>query len=117
MSAVRDRRAVQARPRLEPDPGSRDARRSIYLAAWIFVAPVLGFALAGRVLDLGAQGDWEVWKATLLGIVLTLPFCVGAFFGLRAVRRGYRNGWIGLVINGILALLAAGMPIREALIG
>ena len=117
MSAVRDRREVQTRPRLEPDPGSRDARRSLYFLAWIFVAPILGFALAGRVLDLGAQGDWEIWKATVLGLVLTAPFCVGAFFGLRAVRRGDRSGWVGLVINGILALLAVGMPLREALVG
>ena len=86
------------------------------LVAWILVAPVVGFALAGRVLDLGAEGDWEVWKATVLGLVLTVPFWVGVFFGLRAVHRGCRSGWIGLAANGIL-VLALGMPIREALVG
>ena len=81
------------------------------------MAPIVGFAIAGRVLDLGAEGDWEVWKATVLGIVLMIPFCVGAFFGLRAVREGHRGGWIGFVANGSLALLAILMPIREALVG
>jgi hypothetical protein len=76
----------------------------------------VGFVLAGdQAFDLGARGDWEVWKAAVIGGVLAIPFAVGAHFGLRAVLKRSASGWIGLVANTVLAVLAIGMPILEAL--
>ncbi|OFW75709.1 MAG: hypothetical protein A2Y55_02040 [Actinobacteria bacterium RBG_16_68_12] len=75
----------------------------------------MGFALAGRLLSLGAEEP--LWKAILLGVVLMTPFAVGAYFGLHAVRQGNRRGWIGLGANLLLALIAVVMPIREGLTG
>ena len=79
---------------------------------WVLVAPFVGFALAGRVLDLG-----EIWKAAVLGVVLMVPFVVGASFGLRSVRKGFRRGWVFLVANLVLAALAVGMPVSESVSG
>jgi hypothetical protein len=64
---------------------------------------------------LGAEGDWELWKAVILGATLTAPFAVGAYFGFRSVLKGFRGGWVGLVANLVLAALAFGMPVGEAL--
>lgn len=75
----------------------------------------VGFVLAGRIFDLGADGDWEPWKAALLGALLMTPFAVGAYFGLRSVLKGFRGGWVGLAANFALAALAIGMPIAESL--
>ena len=58
----------------------------------------MGFTLAGRVFHLGADGDWKLWKAALLGGLLMIPFAVGAALGVRAVR----GGWVGLVANTVL---------------
>lgn len=77
----------------------------------------MGFALAGRIFDLGAEADWEPWKAAVLGAVMMAPFAVGAYFGLRAVLKGCRGGWVGLAANVVLSFLAIGMPISEALTG
>jgi hypothetical protein len=96
-------------------PGTRDSRLSRRCLWWLAAAPVVGFALAGRVFDLGAEGDWELWKAAVLGALLMGPFAAGAGFGLRAIRRGCRGGWVGLAANSILAALAIGMPIAESL--
>jgi hypothetical protein len=82
---------------------------------WLPASPFVGFALAGRVLMLGAEGDWELWKAAILGTTLMAPFAVGAYFGLRSVLKGFRGGWVGLVVNLVLATLAFGMPLGEAL--
>ena len=77
----------------------------------------MGFALAGRVFHLGADGDWELWKAALLGGLLMIPFAVGAALGVRAVRDGFRGGWVGLVANTVLGALVIGMPIAESFTG
>ena len=61
-------------------PEARESRLSRYCPLWLLVAPFVGFALAGRVLILGANGeDWELWKAAVLGSVLIAPFAVGAY--------------------------------------
>jgi hypothetical protein len=106
-------------PRVAEDaPGRRDSRLSRYFLLWLALAPFVGFALAGRLFMLGAEGEsWELWKAASLGAVLMVPFAVGAYFGLRAVLKGYRGGWAGLVANFLLAALALGMPIMESLSG
>jgi hypothetical protein len=96
--------------------GARDARISLYFLLWVVAAPFVGFLLAGdRMLDLGVSGDWEVWKAAVIGGLLAIPFGLGAYFGLRAVMRRFSIGWVGLLANVGLALLAIGMPIFEAL--
>lgn len=100
-----------------PISGARDATLSLYFMGWIVVAPLVGFALAGRVFDLGASGDWELWKAAAIGTLLMVPFAIGAFFGIRAVARGCVRGWIGTIGNLVLAALAIGMPISEGLAG
>lgn len=65
---------------------------------------------------LGAEGeDWEPSKAAVLGAVLMAPFALGTCFGLRAVRKGYAGGWVGLTANIVLAVLALVMPISESL--
>jgi hypothetical protein len=81
----------------------------------VVAAPVVGFALAGRVFDLGAQGHWELWKAAILGALLLAPFALGAWLGVRSVRKGFLRGWIGIVGNLVLGALAIGMPISESL--
>jgi hypothetical protein len=101
----------------EQVPGARESKLSRFFLWWLPVAPFVGFALAGRVFDLGAEGDWEVWKAALLGALLMAPFAAGAFFGLRSVLKGCRGGWVGLAANLVLGALAIGMPIAESLMG
>jgi hypothetical protein len=100
-----------------PVPGAWDATLSLYFLSWISAAPVVGFVLAETIFDLGAAGNWELWKAAAIGALLMIPFAVGAFFGLRAVAKGCLRGWIGMVGNVILGALAIGMPISEALTG
>ena len=52
-------------------PGSRESRVSLYLLLWLIAAPFVGFVLAGdQVFDVGARGDWEVWKAAVIGGLL-----------------------------------------------
>jgi hypothetical protein len=48
-------------------PGARESKLSRYFLLWLPVAPFVGFTLAEAVFDLGADGDWELWKAALLG--------------------------------------------------
>ena len=103
-------------PRPEP-AGARESRLSRYFLFWILAAPSVGFALAGRVFRLGADGRWELWKAALLGVLMMAPFVVGAYFGFRSVRRGFRGGWAGLAANTVLAALAIGIPLSESLTG
>ena len=76
---------------------------------------MVGFALAGRVFTLGADGEWELWKATVLGALMMAPFAVGAYFGLRSILKGFVAGWVGLAANLVLGALAIGMPIAESL--
>jgi hypothetical protein len=64
---------------------------------------------------IGAEGDWEPWKAAILGATLMAPFAVGAYFGLRSVIKGFRGGWVGFLANLVLVALAFGMPVMEAL--
>lgn len=101
----------------EPRPGYREWKLSAFLLLWLLVAPFVGFVLAGRVFNLGAEGDWEVWKAAVLGALMMAPFAVGAYFGLRSVLKGFRRAWLPLVANLVLGAVAIGMPISEALTG
>jgi hypothetical protein len=118
MSDVRvETRAPIPSPPPEHRPGYREGMLSAYFLLWVLAAPFVGFALAGRVLDLGAEGDWEVWKAAVLGTLLMAPFAVGAYFGLRSVLKGFRRAWVYLAANLVLAALAVGMPISESLTG
>jgi hypothetical protein len=98
-----------------PQAGARESRIARYFLFWLLASPLLGFVLAGRVFDLGAQGDWEVWKAAVIGGLLAIPFLAGAYFGVRSVLKGFSGGWIGLVGNVALSLLAIVMPVFEAL--
>lgn len=116
MSTTRVRSDVQMAPS-PPRPGARESRIARYFLLWLLVAPIVGFGLAGRVFDLGAQGDWEVWKAALIGGLLAIPFAVGASFGVRSVTKGCVGGWVGLVGNVALGLAAVVAPIAEALTG
>ena len=100
-----------------PHPGARESRIARYFLLWLLVAPILGFVLAGRVFDLGAQGDREVWKAILVGGLLAIPFAIGAYFGVRSVSQGFSGGWVGLLGNVALGLVAIVMPTVEALTG
>jgi hypothetical protein len=95
-------------------PGARESNLSRYLLAWTLVAPFVGFALAARIFDL-RSGDWELWKAAALGALLMVPFAVGATLGARAVLKGFRGGWVGLLAHLVLGALAIGMPLVEAL--
>jgi hypothetical protein len=89
---------------------------SLFFLLWLIATPFVGFVLAGdQAFDLGARGDWEVWKAAVIGGVLAIPFVVGAYFGLRAALQQCSSGWVGFVANTVLAVLAIGMPIFEAL--
>lgn len=97
--------------------GERWAQLSLRLLWWLPLAPLVGFGLAGRVFDLGSSGDWELWKAALIGALLAAPFAAGAYLGARAVSSGCPRGWFGLIGNGILGALAIGMPISEAITG
>ena len=96
-------------------PGARESRLSRYCLWWVLGAPLVGFALAGRVFNLGAEGDWEVWKAAVVGALLMAPFAVGTYLGARSVTKGFKGGWVGLIANLILGALAIGMPISESL--
>ena len=95
-------------------PGARESKLSRYFLLWLPVAPFVGVILAETVFDLGAEGDWELWKAALLGALRMAPFAVGAYFGLRSVLKGFRGGWVGLAANLVLGVLAIGMPIAES---
>jgi hypothetical protein len=118
MSAIRVRSgAASASPPTGLIPGARESKLSRYFLWWLPVAPFVGFTLAETVFDLGGEGDWELWKAALLGALLMAPFAVGAYFGLRSVLKGFRGGWVGLAANLVLAVLAIGMPIAESLTG
>jgi hypothetical protein len=115
MSSVRVPPRTLSPPQAKQKPGARESRLSRYCLLWLPAAPFAGFALAGRVLILGADGDWELWKTVILGVTLMAPFVAGACFGLRSVLKGFRGGWVGLVVNLVLATLAFGMPLGEAL--
>jgi hypothetical protein len=95
-------------------PGALESRLSRFCLLWLLVAPFVGFALAGLVFMLGAEGaGWELWKSTVLGAALMVPFA-GAYFGLRAVRERFLGGWVGLLGNVVLGVIALAMPISEA---
>jgi hypothetical protein len=112
MSTTDVRSGAQRTPS-RPRPGARESRIARYFLLWLLAAPILGFVLAGRVFDLGAQGYWEVWKAALVGGLLAIPFAVGAYFGVRSVLMGFSGGWVGFVGNVALGLVAIVMPIVE----
>lgn len=114
MSSVRAPTRGQPATPEEPVPGARESTVSRYFLLWLVAAPIVGFALAGRVFDLGTRGDWEIWKAALLGALMMAPFAIGAYFGLRSVLKGFRGGWWGLLGNCVLGALAIGMPIWES---
>ena len=116
MSHVRVPPRAVSQPKPAEEPGAREAKLSRRFLWWLLAAPFVGFALAGRVLKL-TEGDWETWKAAVLGLLMMAPFAVGAYVGLRSVLKGCRAGWVGLTANLILAAVAIGMPIAESLTG
>jgi hypothetical protein len=99
----------------DAESGDRYARMSVKMLWWLPAVLVVGFILASWLLP--EQGDWPLWRVVPLAVVLMLPFAIGAFFGLRAVRRGCHRGWIGLSIHLVCAVVALVMPISEALTG
>jgi hypothetical protein len=116
MSAIRARHRASAPSSIEW-PGARESRLSRLFLSWLVAAPFVGFALAGRVFNLGSEGDWESWKAAVLGMLLMAPFAIGAYFGARSVWKGFKGGWVGLIANLVVGALAVGMPISESLAG
>ena len=86
-------------------------RRSLRLLWWIPLSPIVGFLAANRLL----AETWPLWQVVPLAAVLSAPFGVGAYYGLRAVRLGESRGWIGLAIHIVFMVLALVMPISESL--
>jgi hypothetical protein len=117
MSALRAPPDTPSESSAMDPPGTREARLSRRCLWWLPAAPFAGFALAGRVLDLGTEGAWVLWKAAVLGGLLMAPFALGVWFGYQSVRKGCRGGWVGLFANLGLAILAIGMPLAETLFG
>jgi len=93
--------------------GAAAGRRSLKLLWWIPASPVVGFVIA----ELLVSETWPLWQVLPLGVLLAIPFVVGASCGLRAIRHGDPRGWIGLPLHVMFALLAVGMPISESLAG
>ena len=115
MSSVRVRPPAARVPGNAASPGERESRLSRYCLLWFLLAPFAGFALAGRVFHLGTDGgDWELWKAAVLGGLLAIPYAIGASLGLRAVLKGFRGGWVGLLANTFLGVFSLVMPITES---
>ena len=52
--------AAGASSPIGPIPGARESKLSRYFLLWLPVAPFVGFTLAETVIDLGAEGDWEL---------------------------------------------------------
>ena len=73
MAAVRSGIDVPGRSARVELAGARDSRLSRYILLWTLAAPLVGFALAGRVFRLGADGRWELWKAAILGVLMWFP--------------------------------------------
>jgi hypothetical protein len=116
MSSVRVRLPANRASESATAPGERESRLSRLCLLWFFVAPFVGFALAGRVFHLGIDGGgWELWKAALLGGMLTAPYAVGAYLGLRGVLKGSRGGWVGFGGNILLGVVSLVAPITESL--
>lgn len=86
MSHVRVPPRAVSQPKPAEEPGAREAKLSRRFLWWLLAAPFVGFALAGRVLKL-TEGDWETWKAAVLGLLMMAPFAVGAYVGLRSVLK------------------------------
>lgn len=86
-------------------------RRSVILLWWIPASPLIGFAIAGRLLS----ETWPLRQVIPLTVALAAPFAAGAYFGLQAIRRGDRRGWITLPLHLAFSILAIVMPISEPL--
>jgi hypothetical protein len=56
-----------------------------------------------------------LWQVLPLVALLAAPFSMGAYYGLLAVRRGSRRGWIGLLLHVAFMIVAIVMPISESL--
>jgi hypothetical protein len=95
------------------DRRARDAERwALRLLWWIPLSPVVGFAIAGRLLS----ASWPVWQVVPMAMVLAAPFGLGAYLAFRAVRLGGRSGWIGVaLLHGLFMVLALVLPISESL--
>jgi hypothetical protein len=72
---------------------------------------VLGFIAASWLLS----EAWPLWQVVPLALILSTPFAIGAYNGLRAVRSGEDRGWIGLILHLIFMATALVMPILESL--
>ena len=90
---------------------SSQARRSLQLLWWIPLAPIVGFFLGSLFLS----ETWPLWQVIPLALVLAAPFGIGALYGYAAIRHHDRTGWVGLVLNLALMLVAIVMPISESI--
>jgi hypothetical protein len=99
------------RPSRDLSEGERAARTSIWLLWWAPLSVVLGFIAGSWLLS----EPWPLWQVVPLALILSAPFAIGAYHGLRAVRSGEERGWIGLILHLILMATALVMPIMESL--
>ena len=105
-------------PRSLPEPQGRrgrvvssQARRSLQLLWWIPLAPIVGFFLGSLFL----AESWPLWQVIPLALVLAAPFGIGVVYGYSALRHHDRTGWVGLILNLALMLVAIVMPISESI--
>jgi hypothetical protein len=92
-------------------PDQRNIRKSLRLLWWAPLSLLVGFVAGSWLVD----ESWPLSQVVPLALIMAAPFAVGAYFGLRAVRRSERRGWVGLSLHLILMLVALVMPIVEAM--
>jgi hypothetical protein len=78
---------------------------------WIPLAPIVGFLLGSLFLS----ESWPLWQVSPLALVLAAPFGIGVLYGYAAIRHHDGTGWVGLVLNLPLMLVAIVMPISESI--
>ena len=101
---------ITGKPTATAEQAERAARRSLKLLWWIPLSFLVGFLFANRFLS----ESWPLTQVIPLALALAAPFGVGAYYGLRAVRLGAAQGWIGLFLHVVFMLTALVMPITEA---
>ena len=89
----------------------RAERVSWRLLWWIPLSPLIGFTAANWLL----AESWPLWQVIPLGLMLAIPFGLGAYHAFSALRLGNRHAWLPLVLHSALSVIALVMPITEAL--
>ncbi|HET8739983.1 MAG TPA: hypothetical protein VFO17_09645 [Acidimicrobiia bacterium] len=102
---------LTTRPSPVVHEGERWARISLQLLWWAPLSAVVGFVAASWFLS----ESWPLWQVLPLASILAAPFAAGAYYGVRAVRAGVRQGWFGLIPHLLLVVTALVMPLMEAL--